>query len=258
MPRAKLPQRLDPRAIEREVELTKVRLRKKLPRSWDAIAHCLGRHPAYLDAPTDSGLTVKDVLLHFLAVHMTAERQDRVTLGSTLVWLRRVRRLLEPHIASRRVRPRGLRVRQKLVADFLDSRVWLAQITHEALRPTADAFGSALRAGGVTAIAEAARQLDRAAEHHAALLRQWQERAPIAPGVAARKVEAPQEHIMELCGRLRLVWNYCAHESVRARAKRRLFVISVLEAAGIKHPGANDYQTLDRWIETEIAPPDPT
>jgi hypothetical protein len=64
--------------------------------------------------------------------------------------------------------------------------------------------------------------------------------------------------MMELCGLLRIVWDHCAADSACAsKVKRRAFVTAALVAAGIKHPDANDYQTLDQWIETEIRPPDP-
>jgi hypothetical protein len=101
------------------------------------------------------------------------------------------------------------------------------------------AFEGALRARDVSAIAETARQLDTAAEQQAALLRRW-----------PRKIEGPLEAVKTLCGQLGAFWEFCAADSVRAlKARRREFVIVVLDTAEIRHPQPKRYQTLDAWID---------
>jgi hypothetical protein len=184
-------------------------------------------------------------------------RRETINIGNSVAWLARLRRLLGPLAAGRRVQKRDRTRWRVLLGEFFDLWDGLDQSTHDALYEAARAFADALdRSDG--AVVEAAKTLDNLAAHWEQLLRRWQAREPMIDGDLTpkpRKVEGPRENLMRLCGLLRLVWDAYADGAIRtSRAKRRKFVAAVLSAASIPRPDENDYQTLDDWIETDVTP----
>jgi hypothetical protein len=170
------------------------------------------------------------------------------TLGPNLALLSRLRKHLIPIIDGSQLRKRDREPRINLLQYFVETNSGVDVDTFCLLTGQSRILLALLQDWTRTDTAtktQVAKKLDALAASRETELRVWIKNGP--------KVEDKVRNKCGLCAWLRFVWENFAAEHIKGeKVNRRNFVVAVLEAAGIDHPGASHADTLDRWIETEF------